>query len=598
MHVIATAGHVDHGKSTLVRALTGMEPDRLEQERQRGLTIELGYVWATLADGAEPIAFVDVPGHHRFLSTMLAGVGPVPAAMLVVAADGGWEAQTAEHVAALEALDVRHGLVAVTRSDLADPAPVLTDLRARLSGSTFGSASGLETVAVSARTGAGLTELRAALQRLTARLPAPGRSGRIRVWVDRAFTIGGAGTVVTGTLGQGTLRVGDEVELAGPSGRRPARVRGLQALGRREQEVAAVARVAVNLRGVGVDQVERGDALLTPGADLLSSEIDVAGQPGVDLQDVPAALVLHIGAASVPVRLRPLGSDFARLALQWPLPLRRGDHAALRDPGRHSVAAGVVVADVDPPPLTRRGSAAGRADELARGVDPVAEVARRGAVSRRRLALLGVLGDDVPLPEGLRESDAGLVVTDTDWKRWTDQLRATVAAAAQADPLGAGLTAGQAADRCAIPDAALVPPLAAAAGLALRGGRLGLPQKAALPPHVQAAVDAITERLTGNPFNAPDAGDLAAAGLDARTLAAAERHGLLLRLSGPSGPVVLLPSAVDEAVRRLATLPAPFAVSDARRVLETSRRVAVPLLEYLDAQRRTRRVDATGRVVV
>src|ERR1700742_73597 len=187
MHVIATAGHVDHGKSTLVKALTGMEPDRLEEERRRGLTIELGYAWTTLEPHGEELAFVDVPGHHRFLRTMLAGVGPVPAAMLVVAADGGWAAQTAEHVAALDALGVEYGLVAVTRSDLADPSPVCKDVLDRLTGTSLGSGT-LEAIAVSGRTGDGLPQLRAALDRLVKRLPPPVTSGRVRLWVDRAFT--------------------------------------------------------------------------------------------------------------------------------------------------------------------------------------------------------------------------------------------------------------------------------------------------------------------------------------------------------------------------------------------------------------------------
>ena len=162
MHVVATAGHVDHGKSTLVRALTGMEPDRFEEERRRGMTIDLGFAWTELP-GGEVVAFVDVPGHERFVPTMLAGVGPVPAVLLVVAADEGWMPQTAEHVAALDALGVRHGVVAVTRADLAEPVATADDVRARLADTSL---AGLPSVAVSARTGAGLDELRAALAEL------------------------------------------------------------------------------------------------------------------------------------------------------------------------------------------------------------------------------------------------------------------------------------------------------------------------------------------------------------------------------------------------------------------------------------------------
>src|SRR5918997_4655807 len=252
MHVVATAGHVDHGKSTLVRALTGMEPDRFEEERRRGLTIELGYAWTTL-DGDDTIAFVDVPGHERFFATMLAGLGPAPAVLFVVAADEGWRQQSSEHLAAVDALGLRHGLLVVTRSDLANPAAATEEAQARIAESSLGA---VPAVAVSGVTGAGLGDLRTALGRLAAELPAPLTDGRVRLWVDRSFTIRGAGTVVTGTLGAGTLQVGDTLH----SRDRAVRIRGLQSLGTSRDEVAAVARVAVNLRGVEVDDVGRGDA--------------------------------------------------------------------------------------------------------------------------------------------------------------------------------------------------------------------------------------------------------------------------------------------------------------------------------------------------
>ena len=601
MHVIATAGHVDHGKSTLVRALTGMEPDRLEEERRRGLTIELGYAWTTLPGALEPLAFVDVPGHQRFLSTMLAGVGPVPAAMLVVAADGGWEAQTGEHVAALEALGVRHGLVAITRSDLADPEPVRAEVLDRLRGSTLAADGRLEVISVSGRTGAGLPELQAALGRLTRRLPLPQTSGRIRVWIDRAFTIGGAGTVVTGTLGAGTLRIGDELELAGDGGLRTVHVRSLQALGGGEESVAAVARVAVNLRGLNLTDVTRGDVLLTPGADLLSRVVDVESRSGdgstVDFTALPSELMLHLGAAAVPVHLRAFSPDFARLTLDRELPLRRGDRALLRDPGRHSVAAGVVLADIDPPGLNRRGAAGERASELAAGPDPLGEVARRGAADRRRLHLLGILDPGKGLPAGLREV-AGIVITDADWERWTARLREVVDAAAKADPLGKGMAPAAAAEAARIPAPQLIQPLALAAGLRWSDGRVQTAAVSQFPPGIQAALDRLGARLRADPFDAPDANELAADGLTVAILATAVRLGLLLRLSGTTGPVVLLPDAPEEAVKRLAQLPSPFTVSDARQALATSRRIAVPLLEHLDSIRRTKRVDASGRVLV
>ena len=185
MHVVATAGHVDHGKSTLVEALTGMQPDRLADEQRRGLSIELGYCWTRLDDVGD-VAFVDVPGHERFVTTMLAGVGPVPVAMLVVAADDPWMPQAAEHLAALDALDVRHGLLVVTRADLADPAPALDRARAELASTSLRDAPA---VVVSGRTGRGLSELRSALMDVLSAMPAPDPAADVRLWVDRRFHV-------------------------------------------------------------------------------------------------------------------------------------------------------------------------------------------------------------------------------------------------------------------------------------------------------------------------------------------------------------------------------------------------------------------------
>ncbi|HEY7175664.1 MAG TPA: GTP-binding protein, partial [Micromonosporaceae bacterium] len=200
MFVIATAGHVDHGKSTLVRALTGMEPDRWAEEKRRGMTIDLGYAWTTLDDDTQ-VAFVDVPGHQRFISNMLAGVGPVPAVLLVVASDEGWSRQTVEHVAALDALGVRHGVLAATRSDLGDADLAIAEARDRLAGTSL---EDIEAVAVSPVAGVGLDDLRTALLRLTKRMP-PTYTPATRLWIDRVFTIRGVGTVVTGTLASGRI---------------------------------------------------------------------------------------------------------------------------------------------------------------------------------------------------------------------------------------------------------------------------------------------------------------------------------------------------------------------------------------------------------
>ncbi|MDO5682178.1 MAG: GTP-binding protein, partial [Propionibacteriaceae bacterium] len=255
MRVVATAGHVDHGKSTLVRALTGTDPDRWAEEHARGLTIDLGFAHTRLPSG-ETVAFVDVPGHQRFIANMLAGLGPAPAVLFVVAADEGWRAQSTEHLAAINALGVRRGLLVITRSDLADPEPTLARARERLAGTSL---EGCPALAVSAVTGAGLDDLKAALDALLAELPVPDPAGRSRLWVDRSFTMRGSGTVVTGTLESGSLRVGDKVWVDG----REVGVRHLQSLGADVKEASAVARVAVNLRGLGADIVHRGSVVLT-----------------------------------------------------------------------------------------------------------------------------------------------------------------------------------------------------------------------------------------------------------------------------------------------------------------------------------------------
>ncbi|MGW4157649.1 selenocysteine-specific translation elongation factor [Micromonospora chersina] len=583
MRVVATAGHVDHGKSTLVRALTGMEPDRWAEERRRGMTIDLGFAWTTLPAGGT-IAFVDVPGHERFVPNMLAGVGPVPAALVVVGADEGWMPQSAEHLAALDALGVSYGLLAVTRADLADPGPALARARTEIAATSLGA---VEAVPVSAVTGAGLPELRAALGRLVARLPDPSRDVPVRLWVDRSFTIRGSGTVVTGTLGGGRLRVGDQLELADTG--EPVRVRGLHALNTAHDEVDAVARVAVNLRGVARDRVARGDALLSPGrfhrTDLL--DVRLAGDPAADL---PATLTLHVGSAAVPARVRPLGPDTVRLRLARPLPLLIGDRALLRDPGRHHVAGGVTVLDVDPPPLRRRGAAAARAGVLA-GLDGRPDLA--GELRRRRLTRAGELTRmGVPVTAA---PVAGDWLADPDhWRDLGRRLAEEVARHAREHPLEAGVPVDVLRHRLDLPDRALVEALLRPP-LRLRAGRVTAAAVDTLPEPVARAVARVRAEYGDRPFQAPEAHRLADLGLGPREIGAAVRAGALLKLADN---VVLLPGALDDAVRVLAGLPQPFTLSAARQALDTTRRVAVPLLELLDRRGATRRLPDDAREVV
>jgi selenocysteine-specific elongation factor len=581
MYVVATAGHVDHGKSTLVRALTDMEPDRWAEERRRGLTIDLGFAWTELWPEAT-VAFVDVPGHARFVPNMLAGIGPVPAALFVVAADEGWMPQSAEHLAALHALDVRHGVCAIARSDLADPAAATDRARTELSRTSLGE---VETVPVSPPTGVGLPDLRAALRRMLTRLPDPDRDGPVRLWVDRSFSIRGSGTVVTGTLTAGLLRVGDDLEL--PSLRRVAHVRGLQSLGRPVEEVDAVARVAVNLRGVERHEIGRGDALLTPEQYRRSDVVDVRvhGDPAADL---PRSVMLHIGSAAVAAAVRGLGPDTARLTLATPLPLRIGDRGLLRNPGAHHVSGGITVLDVAPPSLRRRGSARARAETLERldgRPDEASELRRRGIVRRVDLARMGVPTTREPVATDWLVDDHLLV-------RLQERLPTMVDAWRSDHVLEPGPPVEAVRRALRLPARSLVhalvtPPLTVRDGRVVRAD-----QDTGLPPPIARAVDQVRAELEAEPFAAPPAARLAELGLGARELAVAARSGALVRLADG---VVLLPDSVGDAATVLADLPQPFTVSAARQALGTTRRVTVPLLELLDRRGVTRRLPDDRR---
>lgn len=594
MRVLATAGHVDHGKSALVRALTGMEPDRFEEERRRGLTLDLGFVWTRLApdgrsaragDDGEPIAFVDVPGHERFVATMLAGVGPVPAVLFVVAADQGWQPQSQEHLEILDALGVRHAVLAVSRCDLADPEPVRADAVARMAATSLGP---VPSVAVSAVTGTGLDELRRELVRSGRTLPVPPAGADVRLWLDRAFTVRGHGTVVTGTLGAGTLRVGDR--LVTGDGTTTLRVRSLQCLHEDVPDVSGVARVAVNVHGAAEGVLDRGQVLLAPDRWLLTDLIDVR-VCGAPVDDLPRTLTLHIGTAAVPVTVRPFGPDTARLTLARALPLRVGDRAVLREPGGRRAPCGTTVLDVRPPRLTRRGAARSRTAVLADMTgrpDGAAELRRRRLVRGTELAAMGVPAPVAPV--------AGDWLADAaHWTALRDRLEAEVERHAAEHPLEPGLPTEAARRLLGLPDRSLVDALAGASGK-LRGsqGRLYGPGdlRPTLPPPVRAAVEALRGELAPTPFRAPEAGRLAELGLTRKALAAAVAAGALLRVGEG---IVLLPGSAGRAATVLRALPQPFTLSEARRALDTTRRVAVPLLEHLDARGLTERVDDQRR---
>jgi selenocysteine-specific elongation factor len=588
MYVVATAGHVDHGKSTLVRALTGMDPDRLAEERRRGLTIELGFAWTTL-DGGATVAFVDVPGHERFISNMLAGVGPVPAVMFVVASDQGWSAQSREHLDALDALQVSSGILALTRSDLGDAGLAEQEAREYLAGTTL---EDIEAVAVSAVTGAGLHQLRDALARLTTRMP-DGADRRTRLWVDRVFSVRGAGTVVTGTLASGTVRIDEELQLH-PSGEL-VRVRSIESLKQAARQVSATARVALNLRGVTPSRIQRGAALTVPGEWPAVSVIDVRVSPGGKLA---AELVLHVGSAAIGVRVRPLGDDTARLTLARPIPTTIGDRGILRDPGTRRVVAAVVL-DPLPPALHRRGAARRRAAALAQmsaEADVAAEVRRRRVVRRRDLVLIGAMSEAQPLPPEVVAA-GGWLIDGAQWARWREQLPTILDEWAQRHPLRPGIPRQAVSDRLGVPDPEIIDALVLdSTGIVADGDgvhRRG--QQARLPPETEAALEGLFARLEADPFDVPGAPELIAAGLTDTVLRVAAADERLIRIADG---VYLRPAALELAVRALREIRQPFTMAEARQTLGTTRRVAVPLLERLDRARLTRRLDPQLREVM
>ncbi|MBD7995273.1 selenocysteine-specific translation elongation factor [Arthrobacter sp. Sa2CUA1] len=594
MFVLATAGHVDHGKSTLVRALTGMEPDRWAEERRRGLTIDLGFAWTTLESGRD-VAFVDVPGHERFLGNMLAGLGPVSAVCFVVAADEGWQAQSSDHRDAIAALGISSGIVVLTRSDRAPGGvdEVLARVRAELAGTGLRDAPA---VTVSAVTGAGLEELRGALDRLGSSLPEPDPTARLRLWIDRSFTISGAGTVVTGTLTAGTLAEGQRLRLLGQDGEHTVSVRALHSRNRAVESLGPTSRVAVNLRsGASAGAIHRGDVLLTEDSWPVVDTVDIRRTMGAAFPDAPGQLVVHIGTAAVPGRIRPFDGDHARLTLDRRIPLELGDRLVLRASGSRSVLAGAQILDVDPPLLGRRGDSSRRARALAdmrpEG-DALTEVARRGVVSVQELRRMGVAGLD-RMPGGVL-AFGDTWVHESAFADWTRRLRAAVEQLSERDPLAAGLSLGAARDLIKPAGGALLDSVVQAAGLEHGSGFIHLPGGRQGLGAAEAGVRELESRLAATPFAAPEAHDLTALGLGARELAAAERSGRLLRLGDG---VVLLPKAPALAMRELAALPQPFTTSEARKALGTTRRVAIPLLEYLDGRGWTRRLDAGRRTI-
>ncbi len=357
MHVIGTAGHVDHGKSTLIAALTGIHPDRLKEEQARAMTIELGFGWMTLPNGEE-VGIVDVPGHRDFIENMLSGIGGIDAALLVIAADEGVMPQTKEHLAILDLLQIHDGLIVLTKTDLASESGWLdlveTEIRAAVSGTVLGDAP---IVRVSARNKTGLEQLVSTLSNILEERPPRFDLHRPRLPIDRVFTMSGFGTVVTGTLSDGHFIVGDEVEIL-PTGL-TGRIRGLQTHGKKEETAQPGSRTAINISGLNIDQIQRGDVVTHPNLYLPTRRLDANFRL---LKDVSAALKhgdevkFYIGASETIATLRLLGAEemnpgnegWIQLELRNPVVAVRGDRFILRRPSPGETLGGGVIVDHQP----------------------------------------------------------------------------------------------------------------------------------------------------------------------------------------------------------------------------------------------------------
>jgi selenocysteine-specific elongation factor len=532
--------------------------------------------------------------------------------------------QSAEHAALVSALDIRHGLLVVTKSDRADPAPALAEASARLAETTLGA---VPAVAVSSVTRAGFPDLVAALDDLCARLPGPDPGAAVRVWIDGAAADAAGGcTVVTGMLPAGTVHTHDEL-LVTPS-MRPVRVRELHSPGDRQEAVAGATRIVMAVRGAGEDSLRRGMALVQAGRWTLTDVIDVrvgdvrsasgagmwvpsqreAAVPGPREGATPGQLArtvtLHIGAARVAARVRALGSGVARLTLAESLPLHAGERVLLREYGSRRtgswpVVAGSVVLDVAPPPLTRRGAAAAAARQLASWPDrPTAAelLARHGLMRASVLLAMGVR--ELPAPV------AGEWVADSErWRALGHQLGEVLAGHAAVEPLAAGLPVEAARAALDLPDRRLVaalarPPFRISSGAVQIAPADPQPNSAmpetSLPEAALAAVRVLRADLLSAPFVSPDANRLRNLGLDAAAIAAAVSAGELIRISEH---VVLAPGADAAAAQILAGLEQPFTAAQARQALATTRRTVIPLLEFLDAAGLTERLADDRRMV-
>lgn len=629
MLVICTAGHVDHGKSALVRALTGMEPDRFDEERRRGLTIDLGFAWCTFGpDGpaATTVAFVDLPGHQRFVSNMLAGAGSIAFALLVVSAEDGWMPQSQEHLEILDLLGVEHGIVAVTKADLVDEetlefAVELT--REELAGSTL---DGAPIVPVSAATGWNLDRLRATIQANLDELSEVEDQGRLRLWVDRAFSVRGAGTVVTGTLQGGTLRVDDEVEVLPGGGR--ARIRSLQSLNQTIDVAVPGGRVAVNLTGVAREELTRRHALVSPGQWRATPAFEawVRALPGREIRR-RGDWHLHAGSGEwrsvvVPVAESVIGSGqsgYIRVELDGDAAaLEPGDRFVLRESGRRQTVGGGVVLDVSPRARARGVQArAERVQDLA--------TRHEALVAGDRIALLAaharehhsLLASESAAVGGLSAEDRRRFAGDTRLARlgaaWVDREQALTWCRAATGAVGT-YHASHHIERAAPKDVAtraaesagcpstltdhLVAFMTDDGQLVAEGSGVRLPDhRPHLDEDTARARQVLLDALDAAGFSPPELDQAAnEAGVTQALIRELEASGDLVRLE-PNMAVTGSTIERAHAVLEEAFIEeGPLTASRAKELLGTTRKYAMPLLAVLDKLGRTKR-DGDVRIV-
>ena len=604
--VVGTAGHIDHGKSTLIHALTGIDPDRLEEEKRRGMTIDLGFAHLELPSGRE-IGIVDVPGHARFIRNMLAGVHGIDAVLLVVAADEGVMPQTREHLEIVDLLDISKGLAVLTKSDLVEPdwlELVSAELSETLAGTSL---KEIEIVPVSALTGAGLSELKLKLDSLLDTLPARSDLQRARLPVDRVFTISGFGTVVTGTLVDGSIRLGEELE-ALPSGRR-VRVRGLQQHNVKVEVATPGSRVAANLVGVDKHEIGRGEVLSSPGSLAVTRRVDASVRV---VRDAPrgirhgAHLTLHAGTAEVSARAIVLDSDeipqggsgWVQLYLGGPIAARAGDRFVLRLPSPSATLAGGRFADVNPQRHPRHDEEVMESLGRRSAGSPQAvlqEELRKYPRGVTEAALLKATLAEVSDLRGLVAHRAGQWLFTADaWVALRSRAEKQLAAYHRLQPLRPGMPREELRSRLELPSPTFGPVLVALVkeGAATeRDGEVALPDHAVEVDPGSGPGARLLEILGRNPFSPPSIPDaLMESGATSEVLKALARRGDLVLLSPE---IAFTRQAYEDGlllVREIVGEAGSITVAQLRDRMGASRRPVLALLEYMDAKRITRRL--------